>query len=112
MNEPLIDPATAGDQTRCRPEALHDVASRLSTDLLPQLEGLQHRMADLPHGAAGTWDLALQYADTVGRAGQATGESVRFVVEQVQRVIDDLVATANTVRDADQRAAGGAPRGA
>ncbi|NJP95789.1 hypothetical protein HCN51_41240 [Nonomuraea sp. FMUSA5-5] len=104
MNEPLIDPDAAEDQARCRPEALHDVAGKLSRDLLPQLEALRYQVTDLPQGAAGTWDIAQGYADTVGRARQATGESVGFVAEQVQRVIDDLVATADTVRDADRRA--------
>lgn len=40
----------------------------------------------------------------------ATGDSLQFVMEQVQRIVDDLAATANTVRDADQRAAGTVPR--
>jgi hypothetical protein len=40
----------------------------------------------------------------------ATGDSLQFVMEQVQRIVDDLAATANTVRDADQRAAGAVPR--
>lgn len=110
MNEPLIDPASAGDQAMCKPEALLDAAGRLTTDLLPQLEALRFQLLDLPPGAAGTWDIAQGYAETVGRARQATGDSVQFVVEQIQRVIDDLAATANTVRDADQRAAGVVPR--
>jgi hypothetical protein len=110
VNEPLIDPASAGDQAMCRPDALLDAAGRLSTDLLPHLEALRFQVLDLPPGTAGTWDVAQGYTETVGRARQATGDSVQFVVEQVQRIIDDLAATANTVRDADQRAAGVVPR--
>jgi hypothetical protein len=110
VNEPLIDPATAGDAAVCNPEALLDVAGKLTRDLLPQLEAARFQVPDLSPGAAGTWDIAQGYAETVGRARLATGDSLQFVLEQVQRVIDDLAATANTVRDADQRAAGTVPR--
>ncbi|MEV0380473.1 hypothetical protein [Nonomuraea sp. NPDC050643] len=110
MNEPIIDPATAGDQAMCKPEALIDVAGRLSKDLLPRLDAARFKVPDLPPGAAGDWDIAAGYSDTVRRAREATGDSLQFVLEQVQRVIDDLVATADTVRGADERAAGAVPR--
>ncbi|NUO96383.1 MAG: hypothetical protein HOW71_00870 [Nonomuraea sp.] len=110
MNEPLIDPAAAGAQAMCRPEALLDVAGKLTRELLPRLEQARFQVPDLPPGAAGTWDIAAGYAGTAQRARIATEESLQFVVEQVKRVIDDLAATAGTVRDADQRASGVAPR--
>ncbi|MFG1696179.1 hypothetical protein [Nonomuraea sp. NPDC049309] len=110
MNEPLIDPDAAGDRTACRPDALLDVAGRLQRELLPRLEAARFQVPDLSQGAAGTWDIAQGYADTVRRAREATGDSLQFVLEQVQRVIGDLADTAATVRDADQRAAGVAGR--
>jgi hypothetical protein len=110
VNEPLIDPATAGDKAMCRPEALLDVAGKLTKELLPQLGQVKYDVRDLPSGAAGTWDIAKGYEGTVRRAREATADSLEFVMEQVQRVVDDLVGTATTVRDADQRAAGVAPR--
>ncbi|MEV4564426.1 hypothetical protein AB0K12_11725 [Nonomuraea sp. NPDC049419] len=110
MNEPLIDPAAAGDQVTCRPDALLDVAGKLQRELLPRLEAARFQVPDLTPGAAGTWDVAQGYAGTVRSAREATGESLRFVLEQVQRVIGDLADTAATVRDADQRAAGVAGR--
>ncbi|SEF80242.1 hypothetical protein SAMN05444920_101704 [Nonomuraea solani] len=110
MDEPLIDPATAGDKTMCKPEALRDVAGKLSKDLLPGLTAIRDQTYRLPDGAAGDWDVALGYTGTVSRAHEATRDSLRLVLDQVQRVIDDLVATADTVREADERAAGAAPR--
>jgi hypothetical protein len=110
VNEPLIDPATAGDQAMCKPEALLGEAGKLTSELLPELEAVKARLLDLSPAAPGSWDIAKGYGDTVHRARVATGESLQFVLEQVQRVIDDLAATANTVRDADQRAADAAPR--
>ncbi|MBF8193183.1 hypothetical protein ITP53_47450 [Nonomuraea sp. K274] len=109
-DEPLIDPATAGDKAVCRPDTLLDVAGKLTKDLLPRLEAARYQVPDLSPGAAGDWDIAQGYGDTVRRARLATVDSLEFVLAQVQRVIDDLAGTAGTVRDADQRAAGAAPR--
>jgi hypothetical protein len=103
--EPLIDPGKAGDKAMCRPEVLLDVAGSLAKDLLPRLEQGRWTPSDLMPGAAGSWDVAQAYENTVRRARVATGDSLQFVMEQVKRVIDDLAATASTVRDADQEAA-------
>ncbi|MEO3804974.1 hypothetical protein [Nonomuraea sp. B1E8] len=108
MDEPLIDPATAGDTVRCEPEVLLDVAGKLTRELLPRLEAARYQVPDLSPAAAGDWDIAQGYAGTVVRARVATCDSLGFVMEQVQRVVDDLAATAGTVLDADQRA-GAAP---
>ncbi|TDE49725.1 hypothetical protein E1295_20125 [Nonomuraea mesophila] len=105
MDEPLIDPATAGDVVKCEPEALLDVAGKLTRELLPRLEAARYQVPDLSPAAPGDWDIAQGYAGTVVRARMATCDSLDFVLEQVQRVIDDLAATAGTMRDADQRAA-------
>jgi hypothetical protein len=110
VNESLIDPAGAGDPAMCKPEALLDVAGKLSRELLPALRAAPFRVPDLSDGAAGSWDIAQGYAGTARAARVATVDSLRFVAEQVQRVIDDLAGTAATARDADQRAAGAAPR--
>ncbi|MEU6715411.1 hypothetical protein ABZ897_28435 [Nonomuraea sp. NPDC046802] len=109
MNEPLIDPAAAGEKVMCRPEALLDVAAKLERDLASRLEAAKYNMPDLS-GAPGSWDIAQGYAQTVSRARLATEDSLEFVLAQVQRVITDLRDTANAVRDADQRATGAAPR--
>ncbi|MFC4006058.1 hypothetical protein ACFOY2_02410 [Nonomuraea purpurea] len=109
MNEPLIDPAAAGEKMMCRPEVLLDVAATLEEDLESRLEAARYNMPDL-WGAPGSWDIAQEYAHTVSRARLATEDSLEFVLAQVQRVIADLRGTANAVRDADQRAAGAAPR--
>ncbi|TDB93741.1 hypothetical protein E1267_43255 [Nonomuraea longispora] len=109
MDEPLIDPASAGDVAKCEPQALLDVAGKLTRELLPQLEAARYQVPDLSPAAAGDWDIAQGYAGTVVRARLATCDSLAFVMEQVQRVVDDLAATAGTVLDADQRA-GAAPR--
>ncbi|MEU7739219.1 hypothetical protein [Nonomuraea sp. NPDC049158] len=102
--ELVIDPATAGDQAMCRPDALLDVAGAMSRDLLPRLESAGHRVPDLSFTAVGDWDVARGYAETMQRARVATVDTMGFVTELVSRVVEDLVATANTVRDADQRA--------
>ncbi|WP_219470220.1 hypothetical protein [Nonomuraea rhizosphaerae] len=107
---PLIDPKAAGDQAVCRPDVLRDVAGAMSRDLLPQLESAPHKVHDLPTQAVGDWDVARGYADTAHRAFLATTETMGFVAEQVRRIIDDLVATANTVQDGDARAADTARR--
>lgn len=109
MDEPLIDPATAGDTVRCRPEALLDVAGKLNREVLPRLEAARFQMPDLPPAAPGTWDIAQGYVGTVLRARLSICDTLGFVMEQVQRIVDDLAATAGTVLDADQRA-GAAPR--
>jgi hypothetical protein len=59
---------------------------------------------DLSFPAVGDWDVARGYAETMQRARMATVDTMGFVTELVSRVVEDLVATANTVRDADQRA--------
>ncbi|MEV4017834.1 hypothetical protein AB0J35_45820 [Nonomuraea angiospora] len=110
MDQPLIDPATAGDTAMCKPEALLDVAGKLGDSLLPRLRAAVYQVPDLSPAAPGSWDIAQGYGETVRRARVATGDSLQFVMEQVQRIVDDLAATANTVRDADQRAAGAVPR--
>ncbi|MEV0348428.1 hypothetical protein AB0H88_21860 [Nonomuraea sp. NPDC050680] len=102
--ELVIDPAAAGDQAMCRPDALLDVAGAMSRDLLPRLESAGHRVPDLSFTAVGDWDVARGYAETMQRARIATVDTMGFVTELVSRVVEDLVATANTVRDADQRA--------
>jgi hypothetical protein len=106
VNEPHIDPATA----LCDPEVLLAEAGKLTSGLLPQLQAAKAALLDLSAAAPGSWDIARGYGDTVHRARVATGESLQFVLEQVQRVIDDLAATAHAVQDADQRAADAAPR--
>ena len=102
--EGTIDPAAAGDQATCRPDALLDIASAMSGDLLTRLDAARLAVPDLPVSAAGGWDVARGYAETAQRARMATEDAMRFVADQVRRVVDDLVATANTVRDGDERA--------
>jgi hypothetical protein len=102
--ERTIDPAAAGDQATCRPDVLLDIAATMSGDLLSRLDAARLAVPDLPVPAAGGWDVARGYAETVRRARTATEDTMRFVADQVRRVVDDLVATANTVRDGDERA--------
>ncbi|MER6942884.1 hypothetical protein ABT294_02560 [Nonomuraea sp. NPDC000554] len=106
----LIDPAQAADQAVCRPDALLDVAAKMSKDLLPRLRSAPDGLLDLPLTAAGDWDVARGYGETVQRARLATDDALRFVAEQVQRIVDDLVATADAARDADQQASDAARR--
>ncbi|HUR06206.1 MAG TPA: hypothetical protein VM347_26905 [Nonomuraea sp.] len=108
--ELVIDPATAGDQAMCRPDALLDIAAAMSSDLLPRLESAGHTVPDLSVTAVGDWDVARGYAETMRRARMATVDTMEFVTELVRRVVDDLVATADTARDADQRASEAARR--
>jgi hypothetical protein len=74
----------------------------MSGDLLARLDAARPAVPDL--SAAGGWDVARGYAETVQRARMATEDTMQFVADQVRRVVDDLVATANTVRDGDERA--------
>ena len=108
--ELIIDPAAAGDQAMCRPDALLDIAGAMSRDLLPRLESAGHTVPDLSFTAVGDWDVARGYAETMQRARMATADTMEFVTELVRRVVDDLVATANTARDGDQRASEAARR--
>lgn len=108
--ELIIDPAAAGDQAMCRPDALLDIAGAMSRDLLPRLESAGHTVPDLSFTAVGDWDVARGYAETMQRARMATVDTMEFVTELVRRVVDDLVATANTARDGDQRAGDAARR--
>jgi hypothetical protein len=101
---------TPSDQAVCRPEVLLDVAGAISKDLLPLLESAGHAVPDLSPQAAGEWDVAQGYAVTIQRARMATVDTMEFVADQVRRMVEDLVATANTVRDGDERAADAARR--